>query len=70
MAASMQAMGKVTGGTIHRLKIDGFVFNVGSDWSVRVARILASGEQFKGVIMEVNIIFRKSQKFSLTYICL
>jgi hypothetical protein len=53
-STAIPLMGKPTGGTTHRLRIDGVVWSVGNDWIVRVASVYASGEQFKGVIMEVK----------------
>jgi len=47
-------MGRPSGGLTHRLKIEGTVFSVGSDWIVRVGSVYSTGEQFKGVIMEVS----------------
>ncbi|CCA66621.1 hypothetical protein PIIN_00304 [Serendipita indica DSM 11827] len=47
-------MGRPTGGTTHRLRIEGRVWNIGSDWIVRVGGVFAIGEQFKGVIMEIE----------------
>jgi len=47
-------MGRPTGGLTHRLRIEGSVFSIGSDWIARIGSVYASGEQFKGIIMEVN----------------
>jgi hypothetical protein len=47
-------MGRPSGGLTHRLKIEGTVFSVGSDWIVRVGSVYAAGDQFKGVIMEAS----------------
>lgn len=54
---SMQMMGRNTGGVTHRLKIDGYIWSIGADWIVRVASVFAGGDQFKGIIMEVNPLF-------------
>jgi hypothetical protein len=50
-------MGRPSGGLTHRLKIEGTVFSVGSDWIVRVGSVYAVGDQFKGVIMEASLPF-------------
>lgn len=50
-------LGRSSGGLTHRLKIEGNVFSVGSDWIVRVGSVYATGEVFKGVIMEVRFLF-------------
>ncbi|KIM25859.1 hypothetical protein M408DRAFT_314411 [Serendipita vermifera MAFF 305830] len=47
-------LGRPSGGLTHRLKIEGHVFSVGSDWIVRVGSVYATGDQFKGVIMEIE----------------
>ncbi|KAG8757317.1 hypothetical protein FRC14_002165 [Serendipita sp. 396] len=43
-----------SGGMIHRLSIRGNMWNVGSDWIVRVGGVYAAGDIFRGVIMEIE----------------